>query len=464
MHIYLGQKGGEHSEDGSSHGGMQGQSARREDVLLESAQGQPEIGNSRLSPGHIYRLMQTFSQLKRDLVTAIGFGGMLCIPNLTKLNLKFSLWLLNQVYVETQTIVLDDSHMIRFFDEDVEKVFGIPCGPRKVDGRDAHVSPESVAFMRSSLGLVDKEPHSLKRVESVLAKELTESSSRLEQECFQIAFVIYVMGHLLAPSLKHDYVSVDYWGALKNADHIIHYNWCNYVVRAVLDAAIKVQSGWHGKGPMTIPGCHLFLQVFYLDNMDLGCYTLPHKVFPRIKEFNSERMRVMIRQSVHSGGPDDICAFAMPRIAESVCYQRRYIERSMSSGEVAKQNWRAASTIPSTSSAHNVEEQQKAGDCTPGVETTPPNKSVPEVVDIGRFLNPGGFYEYLKLKYPDIIGCDVLDLMKRHNAKCVKHYTEHHTMARTYCKHCEDSCDICNEVIPWESSPRCWFGGSETPI
>ncbi|RLM86029.1 hypothetical protein C2845_PM04G28520 [Panicum miliaceum] len=145
-----------------------------------------------VSPGQIYRLVQSFSQLKRDLVTAIGFGGMLCIPNLTKLNLRLSLWLLNQVDVETQAIVLDDKHMLQFFDDDVQRVFGIPCGPRKVDGRDADVTPEAVAFMRASLGLVDKESHSLKRFESFLTKELSESSSRLDQECFQIAFVIYL--------------------------------------------------------------------------------------------------------------------------------------------------------------------------------------------------------------------------------------------------------------------------------
>jgi hypothetical protein len=69
------------------------------------------------------------------------------------------------------------------------------------------------------------------------------------------------LGHLLTPSLKHDYVTVDYRGALKSADHIINYNWCNYVLRSVLEVARKVQSGCHhGKGPITLPGCNLFLR------------------------------------------------------------------------------------------------------------------------------------------------------------------------------------------------------------
>lgn len=167
-------------------------------------------------------------------------------------------WLLNQVDVSSKAIVINDNCMIRFFDEDVEKVFGIPCDPRKIDGPDAIVAQESVGFMHASLGLVDKDSHSLKRVEAFLQKDASENSILLEQECFQIAFVIYCMGHLLAPSVKHDYVPIDYWGALKSADHIVHYNWCEYVIRNVLEAARKVQTA---KGPVTIPGCHLFLQV-----------------------------------------------------------------------------------------------------------------------------------------------------------------------------------------------------------
>ena len=214
-------------------------------------------------------MVQTFTPFKRDLVNAIGFGGLLCLPNLPKLNLRFSLWLLNQVDVDKHALVVDDNNMIHFFDEDVERIFGIPCGLRKVDGPDASITHDAVSFMRSALGLLDKDSHSLKRVESFLCRDISPDSSRLEQECFQAAFVIYSMGHLLAPSVKHDYVTVDFWGALKNADHIVHYNWCNYVIRSVIEAARKVQSACPTKGPIQIPGCHLFLQVSILASSTL---------------------------------------------------------------------------------------------------------------------------------------------------------------------------------------------------
>ena len=242
-------------------GAPDGSRGMGDDVATAQGAGSIEIGTSRLSPGQMYRVIQSFSQFKRDLVTAIGFGGLLSLPNLAKLNLKFSMWLLTQVDLSSNALVVDDNHVLRFYEEDVERVFGIPCGPRKVDGPDASVTQEAVWFMRSALGLVGKDSHSLKRVECFLYKDISESSSRIEQECFPIAFVIYSMGHLLAPPVKHDYVTIDYWGALKSADHIMNYNWCEYVLRSVIEAARKVQTQAPTKGPITIPGCHLFLQV-----------------------------------------------------------------------------------------------------------------------------------------------------------------------------------------------------------
>ncbi|KAG2580083.1 hypothetical protein PVAP13_6NG254848 [Panicum virgatum] len=406
-------EGGDAAGSGSRQGGGEVATGKKEHGSLALVQGHIEVGSSRVSPGQIYRLVQSFSPRKRELVEAIGFGGMLNVPNLTKLNLKLSLWLLNQVDIESQAIVVGDNHMIRFFDGDVHKVFGIPCGPRKIDGRDAHVSQEAVAFMRESLGLVDRESHSLKRIESFLTKELTESSSQLEHECFQIAFVIYVMGHLLAPSVKHDYVSIDYWGALKCADHIVHYNWCEYVIRCVLEAASKVQSASPAKGTIQLPGCHLFLQVFYLDNIDVGPYNLPHNVFPRISVFDNDRMRVMIQRSVICGG-----------VAESVCYQRRRVERSMSRGEALTPKCRTARRAYSTPAEQTAPASGDPDGCA-HAGTSRFGSSTPQVADIGKFLNPGGLFEYLKIKYPNIIGSGVVNLLKRHNANCVRHYVEH---------------------------------------
>lgn len=58
--------------------------------------------------------------------------------------------------------------------------------------------------------MTEKDAHSLKKVEEFLMRDISETSSSLEHDCFQVAFVIFVMGHLLAPCAKHDYAAVHY--------------------------------------------------------------------------------------------------------------------------------------------------------------------------------------------------------------------------------------------------------------
>jgi hypothetical protein len=43
-------------------------------------------------------------------------------------------------------------------------------------------------------------------------------------ENFKVAFVIYAIADLLAPSAKHDHVNIEFWGAFKNPDLIERFN------------------------------------------------------------------------------------------------------------------------------------------------------------------------------------------------------------------------------------------------
>lgn len=54
-----------------------------------------------------------------------------------------------------------------------------------------------------------------------------------EMDCFQIAFVIFVTGHVLVPTTKYDYATIDYCGALANTETISQFNWCEYVVECL---------------------------------------------------------------------------------------------------------------------------------------------------------------------------------------------------------------------------------------
>uniref|UniRef100_A0A8I7B9A6 Uncharacterized protein n=1 Tax=Hordeum vulgare subsp. vulgare TaxID=112509 RepID=A0A8I7B9A6_HORVV len=139
---------------------------------------------------------------------------------LHKLNLKFSAWTMSKVSTSRRTIILAKNKVLKFWPEDVHKVFGIPCGHHNIKGRDGHIKPEAIKFIKSTLGMDRKGVHGLCAAENFLMRNITESSSKIEKDCFQIAFVIFIMGHVLAPTTKHDYATIDFWGALANTETI----------------------------------------------------------------------------------------------------------------------------------------------------------------------------------------------------------------------------------------------------
>lgn len=184
----------------------------------------PPAPTSRISVKRAVEVIESFDDFKKWLVTKIGFGGMLQLPMIHKLNLKFSAWTMSKVSVKLRAIVLSDSKILKFFAEGVHKVFGIPCGHLNAKGRDGFIKPEAIRFIKSTLGMDKTGVHSLHAAEEFLLRDISESSSMLEKDCFQIAFVIFVMGHVLAPRTKHDYGTIDYWGALANTETISQFN------------------------------------------------------------------------------------------------------------------------------------------------------------------------------------------------------------------------------------------------
>ena len=174
--------------------------------------------------------MSKFSEFKKELVRDIGFGGLLEVHNL-----KLSAWLLSRLDTDESCLVFSESRHIYVHEKDIGIVFGIPCGDIDVSSID--ISPEQLDDIRNTCGLCGKDSRSFKSLEYVLQKHIDDRSSRLELDRFKISFVIFVMGHLLAPSANHNHGNCDFWAALKDTDMIYRFNWCRYMYSYVMEAA-----------------------------------------------------------------------------------------------------------------------------------------------------------------------------------------------------------------------------------
>ena len=112
-------------------------------------------------------------------------------------------------------MVFGPSRRIYVHEDDVGIVLGLSNG--EIDVSTMSVTDEQLDLLRSSVGLAGSEAWSIKGIEYVLEKHLNDQSSSQEIDDFKVAFVVFVICHLLAPCVKHDQVNLDFWGCFKES-------------------------------------------------------------------------------------------------------------------------------------------------------------------------------------------------------------------------------------------------------
>ncbi|KAF7058203.1 hypothetical protein CFC21_065315 [Triticum aestivum] len=202
----------------------------------------PGAVTSRISVQKPCNIFSQFGQFKRKLIAEIGFEGVLSLRSLPKLNLKFSSFLMERVDADTCVITIDEGRSIKFTAADVNNVFGLPVGGKRISTYPCDLSEACIEYKKFAEELSDKGTHNLKAAEAILLKDIQEDSPRVAIEMFKIAAVIFIFGHLLCPSSKNDYTSVDYWGALNTTLEISQFDWCEFVIEHLLSAVRKLKT------------------------------------------------------------------------------------------------------------------------------------------------------------------------------------------------------------------------------
>uniref|UniRef100_A0A8I6Y4I7 Aminotransferase-like plant mobile domain-containing protein n=1 Tax=Hordeum vulgare subsp. vulgare TaxID=112509 RepID=A0A8I6Y4I7_HORVV len=211
---------------------------------------------------------------------------------------------MDRVDVENSIINLESQGMLELTDNQLHYVFGIPIGEHTILSEGVEPLDACVEFTRVAAGISDKGTHSLKASEEYLNRDITADSRKIDKDCFKIAFVIFVVGHALAPSAKHDYIKIDFWSALNDVTKIKEWNWCRYLLSHLFQAVRKFKSDVLRRPPtIHIVGYHLFLQVLVLDSLDLDVNSKPQGVYPRFALFDYDSMKKMVDAiSVNMGG------------------------------------------------------------------------------------------------------------------------------------------------------------------
>src|SRR4051812_35756649 len=118
---------------------------------------------------------------------------MLQIKSWQKVNLKYNAYLMDRVDDQVSSIDLEGQGMLDLTESQVHYVFGIPHGEQTIGTDVVEPSEACIEFTQVAATISDKGTHSIKAAEAYLNRNITADSSMIDQECFKIAFVIFVV-------------------------------------------------------------------------------------------------------------------------------------------------------------------------------------------------------------------------------------------------------------------------------
>ncbi|CAO2141406.1 unnamed protein product [Urochloa humidicola] len=208
----------------------------------------------------------------------------------------FIVWLMCRFDALEHCLVIDQERKIKFRKDDVATVFSVTNSGRSVVANPRPKKEVVSLVLCDLIGLKNSRDRSIKSLLDVIRREYGSVMTPRECVSFKLTFVIYVMSTVLIPGSRFDHVYLDYVDALVDPNEIRSYDWSDFVFRKRIDAITHMKIGLRStKKVANITGCSMFLQVLYLDNIDLGVWNLDHDTFPRVKEFSADRIKYMIR-------------------------------------------------------------------------------------------------------------------------------------------------------------------------
>ncbi|KAL6646869.1 hypothetical protein ACP70R_015563 [Stipagrostis hirtigluma subsp. patula] len=376
---------------------------------------------------HVSSLIGKFDDNKKKLVESIGFGGILQIPKINKVNRAFTVWLLSRMKWWSASIEVGENICLTMLPQHIEQIVGIPCSGSSVADSAFQDAFAKIDFIKRILGNHGDSAQRLEAAQRLLETELPMNATREQISRFKAAFVIFVMDRFLAPTYSRKHGNSDYWGALVNADDIGKYNWADYVLDHMKDAARTID--WDGLAnaqPKRIACCALILQIFYLDNMDFGRLNLEHSKFPRISAFTTELIKQMIQaDTCHGPGSCGEPKFGCNKARSKL----QTVYTFPSTSQISSPSTIDAYLLTQPRSQHNKKaattHKRRA---TSGADAVPQPFANSQKKLVGMELSDCGpipnFSTILNKRYPDLVHDPDMDSLKVLHARTIQHFNK----------------------------------------
>ncbi|KAF7022123.1 hypothetical protein CFC21_034954 [Triticum aestivum] len=224
-----------------------------------------DAATPRSSCKKVAAIINKFDNCKRKIVKDMDFGGLLDLPQINKLDRKFTVLVLCNTEPDTRTIRINDRVSLTITDEDVHRILRIPKGPNLLRGLECQSVDEKIEFLHLAMGSVTYDPeemNSLKVAKTIITREYPNGMDATQVDQFKTSFVCFIMGYFLIAHSSANHGAKDFWGSLLKPNEIPSYNFCLAAIDEIMNAARKAQYELKTKKCVKyVSSCALLLQV-----------------------------------------------------------------------------------------------------------------------------------------------------------------------------------------------------------
>ena len=172
--------------------------------------------------------------------------------------------------------------------------------------------------------------------------------------------------------------------------------------------------------PVThLEGCHTFLQIFNLDNVDLRIFNMSRNTLPRISVFKLSSFRRMILQCSNPSKQIEDYSNVRIRPAADICYKRALWD---STPDIQTPRVITKPTLSNHPSLQQTPPQQNLRQSGPSLSTgssgqSRTNTNAPaQLFRSPRPSSANDFAIHMKDNYPNLVYTEVGIVLKKHNA------------------------------------------------
>ncbi|XP_044445729.1 uncharacterized protein, partial [Triticum aestivum] len=266
--------------------------------------------NTAYNAGMLHSIAGDWNPNMKVVFKGAGIDELCKIKLLGNNNRIFSMSLLSRIDPKNMKMDMGDGNFVEINGREVSKCLGLePCG-RKIDIPGGACLADRGALLARLHDILDTQMHKACKIPIVEIKNIVQTASKVaivgaEKEKMMAACTIIAASTFLVPKGAHPKISYELLPVLADPSHISDYDFCDYVVEGLREAATKLREDLlHDPSQLILQGCLVIPQIIFCDYHEHGMQGREGLPLPRLAHYSDTFMRLQTKKHAARNGVD----------------------------------------------------------------------------------------------------------------------------------------------------------------